>query len=133
MKRYILAGTPIIAIALAVVFVFASPGFGQTEHGFCGNVTYSNCTCGQFAYADEVYIQELPDGIPDVYYPTCRSNEGWYDTEEMSGITYPPGEYKITLKLHDGSDCEVSTIKYVTHGYSKQQVDLAASAPKPGT
>jgi hypothetical protein len=51
----------------------------------------------------------------------------------MMGITYPPGNYKITLKLHFGSDCEVSTIKYVTHGYEKQQVDLAASTPKPGS
>jgi hypothetical protein len=134
MKRYILAGTAVLAIVLAVVFVFGRSSADEIEqHGFWGIVTYSNCNCGQGAYGDQVAIQQLPSGPIDYWASVCRNNEGWYDTEAMGETVYPPGNYKIWLILNENSDCETSSIRYVTHRYAKQQVDLSASAPGGGS
>jgi hypothetical protein len=134
MKRYILAGTAFLAIVLAVVFVFGRSNAGEIEqHGFWGNVTYSNCECGQGAYGDQVSVKDLSTGQTDYFASVCRNNQGLYDTELMGDTVYPPGDYQISLILHSGSDCEVSSSKYVTHGYAKQQVDLSASTPSGGS
>ena len=133
MKRYILTGTAILAVVLAVVFVFNHSSADDPEqHGFYGYVTYSNCDCSDGAYPDRVFIQELPSGTPDGYYLVCRNNQGWYDTEIMAEKTYPPGDYKIWLDLWDDSDCETGTIQQVYHQYATQQVDLTAYGPGGG-
>jgi hypothetical protein len=134
MKRYILAGTALLAVVLTVILVYGRSNADESElHGFYGYVTYSNCDCGEGAYGDKVAIKNLATSETDYYPSVCRNNQGWYDTEAMEGKVYDPGNYEIWVDLNGESNCETSSTRFVTHGHLEQQVDLTASAPGGGS
>ena len=82
MKRYILAGTAVLAAILIVVFfVNRSNADDPEQHGFYGTITYHDCDCTEGGYADLVYIKELPSGPTKSSPIWCSQGVGYYDTE----------------------------------------------------
>ena len=135
MKRYILTGTAIIAVVLAVIFVVNRSDADEPKwRGFYGSITYSDCDCTDEAYADKVYIKKLPSGPTEHVGVSCYQGVGSYDTEASSQLVFEPGDYQLWVEFHPlgGSECETSSIEEVEHGYSKQQVDITAHGPTGG-
>ena len=136
MKRYILAGTAVLAAILIVVFfVNRSNADDPEQHGFYGTITYHDCDCTDGAYADMVYITKLPDGpTKSVGVYGCGQGTGYYDTELTNDLVFEPGDYKLIVGFdpEGSSECNLSSISQVYHQYSKQQVNLAAYGPTGG-
>ncbi len=135
MKRYIFTGMAILAVVLTIVFVANRSSADENDyHGFYGSITYNDCDCTDGAYADRVYIKKLPSGTPKYVGVTCRQGVGSYDTEVSDDLVFAPGSYQLWVEFDDGglSECETSSIEQVTHGYSKQQVNIIAYGPTGG-
>jgi hypothetical protein len=135
MKRYILAGTAVLAFVLTVIFVFGRSSAGEIEHrGFYGSITYNNCDCTDGAYADQVYIKKLPSGPIDNVGVSCYQGVGSYDTEASNQLVFEPGDYQLWVGFNPSgpSECETSAIQQVKHQYGKQQVDLTVYGPGGG-
>ena len=130
MKKYIFGGAALLAVILAVIFIAnrSEAQRGSIEyHGFYGTITYRGCECTEQAYADKVYVKELPDGIPVYVGVLCEQGVGSYDTEASIGKVFAPGTYQLWMEFYPGqSECDSSSVAVVEHGYSKQQVNLSA-------
>ncbi len=126
MRRTLIFLTYLIVITLIGSIVTADE---NENGGFWGNIDYQNCDCTGFAYADRVQIQQLPDGTPTYFGVICRSGGDGYDTGET---TFPPGTYRFSVVLSTASECDHSQIVQVSHGYSRQQVDLIVYGPGGG-
>jgi hypothetical protein len=135
MRRYILAGTAVVAVILTVVFVYGRSGAGEIEHrGFYGSITYNNCDCTESAYADQVYIKKLPSGPTEHVGVICNQGVGTYDTEASDQLVFEPGDYQLWVWFNPSgpSECETSSIEEVEHQYGKQEVNITAYGPTGG-
>ncbi len=135
MKRYILTGTAILAVVLAVVFAVNRSSADEPKwRGFYGTITYNDCDCTDGAYADRVYIKKLPSGTPENVGVSCYQGVGSYDTEASSQLVFEPGDYQLWVVFNPAgpSECETGSIQEVKHQYGKQQVNLTVYGPTGG-
>jgi hypothetical protein len=87
---------------------------------FFGDVTYIGVDCDCASYNDYVHVENLDTQEEGNYGIHCS------ELPRYTAIPirdWPPGSYKLTVVFFD-TDCRVSSIQFVTHGFVDQRVDL---------
>jgi hypothetical protein len=116
----------IILVALLLVVGLTTAAWADGR--IWGYINYHNCNPDQ---SDQVCIRPVSGGDAVWTGSVILTGGPHYNTYPQYLI--PPGNYYIEVLLHSGSDCGITFIQTLAHGYLSDRCDLLVEGTDPGS